>query len=1027
MKKIMTLLITLILFPTVLVFAQTVEIRGVVTSQDDGIAIPGVTVSVKGTTMGTTTDMDGNYSIKVPTETKTLVFSYIGMKTKEVEVKGRIQINAVMEPDVLDIDEVVVTALGIKSEKKALGYSTSEVKSDELVATRTDNFATALGGKVAGLNITTTSSQGGSGTRIVLRGGSSITGSNEPLFVVNGVPFDADNEGTSSGLADIDPNSIESLSVLKGAAASALYGSRAANGVILITLKSGALESKTKINFKHTSSFDKAYEIPLQKTWAQGVFDFSSQSWKYIDGENQYTSSSWGPRISELDGVDYYDRWDVFKTGYTADNTLSINGGSERASYFVSYTNTMNNGVLDPLNYDRSSVNANTSFEFTPRLTVSSNVLYSSQDIDRFEESNNNYTFMNTFLASPPSWNPNPVYREDGTIRLYRGGGREPYLYMLENTGNNIKRERFAGSVTVEYEIMKGLNFRSVTGVSTNHYTYENYKNKGGLVNTEGNYERGTRFNKDIESTEMITYDNRVGDFSFDVMAGHNIIQNYWEKMVFEGTGLVVANIYNSSNVSNYTAFSEWEKFRSWSLFGKASIGYKSMLYYSVTGRNDWASSIKNDYFYPSHSFSFVFSELISDDQIINFGKLRLSYAKVGAPADAYATNVVLQQAGSLAESTTEWLGYSWPFNGQNSYLPSSTYPNEDLTNEFKSEVEGGLEMKFFDNRLGIDLAVYKNWSDNQILWQQLLNSTGYEGGYINIGGITHKGIELFLTGSPVKTSNFSWDITFNWSKDKSKVDDLGENDEPIYLGSSGYAIVGESFPVIYGDAFLRDDGGNLVLSDEGDPSDGRTTYGRPMIDPRGKKILGKVEPDWVGGIRNSFRYKNLTLTAQIDFQKGGLVVNFDEHYLSYYGMSTLQENRPEDNRIVFEGVMGHYDYDTRQIVVSNPNNTEWTYYSSYWQTVCQSTDEDNIQPRDFIKLREVALTYSMPPSIAQKLHVKGIDLSFSGRNLWRKFKDEFTGPDVETNTDGIDNGNAWFNYSFPAMKTYSFTLGLTL
>ncbi len=1022
MKKIMTLLIALILFSSISVFAQTVEIRGVVTSKDDGMAIPGVTVSVKGTTLGTVTNMDGNYTIKISSDAQTLVFSYIGMKSQEVEIAGQTTINVILESDVQDIGEVVVTALGIKSEKKALGYSTSEVKSEELMATRTGNFATALGGKVAGLNISSTSSQGGSGTRIVLRGGSSITGSNEPLFVVNGVPFDADNQGTSSGLADIDPNSIESLSVLKGAAASALYGSRAANGVILITLKAGAMDSKPQVSFKHTSTFDSPYEIPLQKSWSQGYYDFGAHDWNYVDGDNQYTSSSWGPRISDLDGVDYYDRWQTFKTGYTADNTFSVNGGNDKATYFVSYTNTSNNGVLDPLSYKRNAVNANTSFKFTKKLTVSSNALYASQDIDRFEESNENYAFMNTFLASPPSWNPNPIYREDGTIRLYRGGGREPYLYMMDNTGINIKRERFAGSITVEYEIMDHLNFRSVTGVSTNHSTTESYKNKGGLVNTEGTYSRETRFSKDIESTEMITYDNRIGDFSFDVMVGHNIVSNYWEGMDFDGSGLVVANIYNSSNVSNYTAGSNWGQFRSWSLFGKASIGYKSMLYYSVTGRNDWASSIKNDYFYPSHSFSFVFSELIPDNKTLDFGKLRLSYAKVGAPASAYATNVVMQQAA--AES---WLGYSWPFNGQNSYLPSSTYPNEDLQNEFKSEIEGGLEMKFFNNRLGLDLALYKNWSDNQILWQQLLNSTGYEGGYINIGGITHKGIELVLTGTPVKTSNFSWDITFNWSKDNSRVDDLGENDEPIYLGSSGYAIVGQSFPVIYGDGFLRDDDGNLVLSDQGDQSEGRTTYGRPMIDPRGRKILGKVSPDWMGGLRNSFNYKNFTLTTQIDFQKGGLVVNFDEHYLSYYGMSPLQEDRPEDNKIVFDGVMGHYDYDKQEVVISDQNNTEWTYYSSYFQTVCQSTDEENIQPRDFIKLREVSLSYSMPSSVCQKLHVKGIDLTFSGRNLWRKFKSEFTGPDVETNTGGIDNGNAWFNYSFPAMKTYSFTLGLTL
>ncbi len=520
MKKITTLLIALILFPTISVFSQTVEIRGVVTSQDDGTAIPGVTVSVKGTTMGTTTDIDGNYSMKVPPATKTLVFSYIGMKTKEIDIAGRKKIDVAMKPDIQDIDEVVVTALGIKSEKKALGYSTSEVGSDELVATRTDNFATALSGKVAGLNITSTSSQGGSGTRIVLRGGSSITGSNEPLFVVNGVPFEADNNSSSSGLADIDPNAIESLSVLKGAAASALYGSRAANGVILITLKAGSMESKPKINFRHTSSFDKIYEIPLQKSWSQGTYDFDAKDWQYIDGDTQYTSSSWGPRISDLEGVDYYDRWQVFDTGYTADNTISINGGSDKATYYVSYTNTNNDGVVGNLGFKRNTVNANTSFSFTPKLKVSSNAMYSSQDIDRFEEGYNNYTFMNTFLASPNSWNPYPIYDDEGALRLYRGGGRDPYLYVLDNLGNNIKRERFSGSVSLEYKILKNLTFASVTGVNTSHCTSEDYKNKGGLVTTEGFYNRSTSFTKDIESTEMLTFDDRFGDFSVNIMGG---------------------------------------------------------------------------------------------------------------------------------------------------------------------------------------------------------------------------------------------------------------------------------------------------------------------------------------------------------------------------------------------------------------------------------------------------------------------------------------------------------------------------
>lgn len=1021
MRKIL-MFFAVILVTASVAYAQTRQIQGTVTSAEDGSGVPGVMIQVKGTTLGVMTDSEGKYTLAVPAGSNTLIFSFVGMKKVEVEIAGRNTVNVVMESDTQVMDEIVVTALGIRSEKKALGYSTSEVKSDELTATKTNNFATALGGKVAGLNISTTSSQAGSGTRIVLRGGSSITGTNEPLFVVNGVPFDADNNGSSSGLADIDPNAIESLSVLKGAAASALYGSRAANGVILITLKSGVADSKPTIAFKHTSSFDKIYEIPLQKTWAQGTFSTSTLDWVYINGDTQYTSSSWGPRISDLDGVDYYDRWQVFRTGYTMDNTVSVTGGTDKATYFVSYSNTSNDGVVGPLGYKRNSVNANTSFKVNSRLTVSSNVMYSNQDIDRMQEGNANYTFMNTLLASPPSWNPYPIYREDGSLRLFRGAGRDPYLYSLQSTGTNIQRDRFVGSATVEYKITDHINFRSVTGISTNLAVSQTHKNKGGIVETQGLYNRSKTSNKDFESTEMVTYENTFGDFTVNVMAGHNIVQTFEDRFSYEGTGLVVPNIYNTGNVTTYEASAGNTMFRSWSLLGEARIGYKSMLYYTVTGRNDWASSIRNAYFYPSHSLGFVFSELMKDVRFLDFGKVRLSYAKVGGPANPYATNVILEQAGSQS-----WLGHTWPFDGRNSYLPSSTFPNPDLSNEFKSEVEGGLEMKFFENRLGIDLAVYNNWSTNQILWQQLLNSTGYSGGWINIGGITHKGIELGVTATPVQTKDFAWDLSVTWSMDKSRVEDLGETDEPIDLGSSGFAIVGQPYPVIYGEAFLRDDDGNLVLNDQGDTGTGRTIYGRPMIDPRGRKILGKIEPDWVSSIRSSLSYKSFSLMAQLDVQKGGLVVNFDEHYLSYYGMSPLQENRPEDNRIVLEGVMGHYDYATQQVVVSNPVNTEWTYYSSYYQSVCQSTDEENIQPRDFIKLREVSLTYRMPSKVSESLHLKGLDLSLSGRNLWRKFKDTFSGPDVETNTNGISNGNAWFNYSFPSMRTYTVTLNITL
>ncbi|MEZ5000945.1 MAG: SusC/RagA family TonB-linked outer membrane protein [Bacteroidales bacterium] len=833
---------------------------------------------------------------------------------------------------------------------------------------------------------------------------------NQPLYVVNGVPYDADNRTVSSGLNDIDPNSIENISVLKGAAASALYGNRAANGVILITTKSGSFNSKPKITVSHTSTFDKIYEIPLQNVWAQGVYE--SGAYTYVDGDTRYTSTSWGPKMSDL-GITPYDRWQVFETGYTGETSLSFNGGNEMASYYVGVTNLGNNGIVDKIGYDRTTINANTSFRFTDKLTVSSNFMYSTSEGLRLEESNGNSSFMNTLMASPASWNPYPIYDPvDGHIRLYRGGGRDPYLYTLDKSGRIYGRERFVGSLTVDYQILPTLKFSAVAGVSNTAAKTERYFDKGGLAEVNGYFNYYTDLSRDIESTEMLTYDNRFGDFNITGMVGHNISQNTWEGSSFEGSGILVPGLFNTNNVSSYTAGAYRGIYRAWSLFGEARIGYKSMVYYTFSGRNDWVSSLSNDFFYSSHSLSFVFTELMQDKSVLTFGKVRASYGKVGGPPRAYATNVVLSQAGGD--------GVSWPFNGQSSFLPDNSYPNPGLTNEFKHEMEFGLDMRFLNGRFGIDAALYKNWSENQIISEQLLSSTGYSNGIINIGGITHRGVELSLTGTAVKAGDFTWDVILNWSKDVGMVDKLGTNNEPVNVGSAGWAIVGEEFPVLYGPAFLRDNDGNLVLSDQA------ATLGSPILDPTGSKILGNIAPDWIGGLRNTFRYKSFTLIAQLDMKKGGLVMNFDDHYLTYYGMAKHQEDRPEDDMIVFEGVAGHFDYATQTVVTSGAN-TAATRYSRYFQGVCQSVDEENIQPAGYIKLRELVFAYDLPASVANKVYMQGLKVSFIGRNLWRKLDDGFYGPDPETNTaDGINNGSAWFNYSFPAIKTYAISVTAT-
>jgi len=1001
------LLLVSVFFVLASASAQQTTITGLVTD-DQGQPVPGASVVVKGTSTGVSTDFDGLYSIEA-SPSDILVFSIIGFTKAEVPIGNRTKIDVSLDEDVSQLDEVVVTALGIKTEKRALGFSTAQVDGDEISAVKaTNNFVNALSGKVAGLQISSTSSQPGSGTRIVLRGGSSITGQNQPLIVLNGIPFDADNSGGSSGLADIDPNSISNISVLKGAAASALYGSEAAHGVILITTKSGTFDSKPVVTISNSSSFDQIYEIPTQKTWSQGFWD--GNNWKYVDGETSFTSTSWGPRISDVPGAKLYDRWDVFKTGFTNETNASITGGGSKATYYVSYGNLRNSGIVDPLSYNRNTINANTTFRFSPKLTVSSSIMYSIQNVQQMAESSSNSAFMNTVMATPNTWNPYPVRDENGKLRSYRGGSRNPYLWVMDNSRENTTRDRFNGTFTLEYEITPKLKFRSVTGFNTISNNFNDHLNKGGYADVNGTYSSKESFSRDIESTETITYDNKFGDFSVNALVGHNIVENKWRYSEFTGNGLVIPGIYNTSNVSSYEAGDYNGVYRAYSFFGQARVGYKNMLYYTITGRNDWASSVENSFFYPSHSLGFVFSELIPDSNIFNFGKLRASYAKVGAPADAYSRNVNLVDAGGN--------GVTWPFNGRRSYLSSDKAPNPALVNEFKSEVEFGAELQFFNNRLGLDFAYYHNWSDNQILTEQFLSSTGYTYGDVNIGGITHKGVELGVTGTPVKTNNFSWDIILNYSKDNSNVDKLGTNDEPIDLGSFGYAVVGQPYPVIYGTGFLRDDQNRMVLDD----TPGGAGFARPLADNNQNLVLGRTSPDWIGSLRNSFNYKNFTLTAQLDISVGGSIYSETDHYLTWYGLAEHQENRPENNQITFDGVLGHYDFGTKQVVVTN-ETPQPTSYSLYWQNVAQNMLEDNIMPRDYIKLREVQLLYRLPEKFTQKMNLKGLEFSLSGRNLWRKFNKDYYGPDPEINSDGITNGNAYLSYSFPATKTYSLTI----
>ncbi|HCC70143.1 MAG TPA: hypothetical protein DEQ09_03190 [Bacteroidales bacterium] len=1031
-------LVAMLLFVFIggVVMAQTV-VRGTVSSAEEGGGpIPGVAVVVQGTTVGTTTDANGQYSITVEDLNVTLIFRYIGFLEQQVAVNGRSVVDVIMQPSLEEVGEVVVTALGIRRERKALGYSVGEVDNEELANAQEANVITALSGKVAGVQISTSSSQPGGAARITIRGNSSLLYNNQPLFIVDGIPFDNSETGsqdggpgTSTGL-DLDPINIENISILKGAAASALYGSRAANGVILVTTKSGKLNTKPTIKISHRSTFDKIYETPLQETWAMGLYSAAAGGYVLYDTEEgEYTSSSWGPKISDVVSsgeATKYDRWKYFKTGYTSESSFSISGGSENISYFGAINHTDLSGVLDPTKLRRTSFTTNLTAQVTDKVKATVGLNYINTDNDRLIEGWSSLSsFMNSFLASPWTWNPEPIVDDNGRQRIYRYAGRNNYLWIQENTRNNVQRHRFKPVFTLEYQILEGLNLTGRAGVDFYSQRRYFYVNVGSIAygSTTGSYSQANEeyfsFNSDI----LLNYRKEFmgGDLKTDFMIGHNI-QTYQTKSEgIDGADYNIPEWYNIYNCSTQTPWSNiWQR-RSYSGYGQAVISFRDFLYYTFTGRNDWSSTLpteNNSYFYSSNSLGFIFSELV-EIPFLNYGKIRASYASVGNDAPAYSIFTRSNVANAYGGAGIPSLQY--PYNGVGSYLEGTAAGNTDLKNEETNEWEFGLELRMFNNRIGFEGAVYNKISLNQILPANTPITTGFSSVLMNIGKISNKGVELSLNLTPVKTENLSWDVNLNWYKNKSVVEKIADGVPSIDTGGNSSIVEGEPYAVFRGSQYVRDDNGNKVVDD--DPAS--STYGYYLID-YGQNIIGTNEPDFAGGVRNTVTYKNLSLTAFFDFRVGNVISSGTDYYLLYYGMAKRQEDRPANGILVHEGVKGHYDASNNLILSGEVNDIEsevvkgWQWYYSY-------VTEESIQPGDFLKLRDVSLTYTLPRDILSKVSwIDNVSFTAQGRNLLRIYAKDFSGSDPEVNQNGIGNSQGWSTYMMPDTKSYSFGISIT-
>lgn len=1016
--------------------AQELTVTGKVTD-NSGESLPGVNIIVKNTTTGVSSGVDGTYSISVPEANSVLVFQFIGYTTVEEPVSGRSVIDVVLRDQVTSLDEVVVTALGIRREKKALGYSVAEVGSEEILNAQESNVISALSGKVAGVQINTSSSQAGGAARITIRGHSSLLYNNQPLFIVDGIPFDNSESGsrdggpgTSTGI-DLDPTNIENISVLKGAAASALYGSRAANGVILVTTKSGKMNSTPIVRISHKSTFTNIYEAPLQDKWAMGLYNSSTGEYEYYDTDlGQYTSSSYGPRIDDLvdAGIaEKIDRWKYFKTGYTAESNFSLSGGSDKISYYAAINNSNESGVLDPIKLNRTSFTTNLTAHVTEKISATIGLNYVKTDNDRLIEGWSSLSsFMNTFLSSPWTWNPEPIYDEDGRQRIYRWAGRNNYLWVQENSLNNIQRNRFKPVFSLNYDMLPGLSLNAKVGVDFYSQTQKFYVNVGSIAygSTTGSFSQSSEEFFSFNSDVLLNYEKDFlgGDLKTDFMVGHNIQTYQSLSSGIDGADYNIPGWYNIYNCSTQTPWSNiWQR-RSYSGYGQAMISYRDFLYYTFTGRNDWSSTLpeeNNSYFYSSNSLGLIFSEII-DIPFLDYGKARISYASVGNDAPAYSIYTLSYVANAYGGAGIPSLQY--PYGGVGSYLEGTSAGNIDLKNEQTNEVELGLELRMLNNRLGFEGNVYNKVSLDQILPANTTLTTGYSSVLMNIGKISNKGIELSLSGTPVKTKNFSWDINLNWYKNKSLVEKIADGVPSIDLGGNTSIVEGEPYAVFRGSKYVRDENGNKIVDD--DPAS--ATYGYYLIDWSTDNILGTNEPDFAGGVRNTFTYKNLSLSAFFDFRVGSVISNGTDYYLLYYGMAVRQEDRPDDNILVHDGVMGHYDA-SNNLIVSGQQNTIESEYQRGWQWYYSYVTEESIQSGDYLKLRDVSLTYTMPKKYFSNIDwVDNINLTAQGRNLLRIYAADFSGSDPEVNQNGTGNAQGWSTYMMPDTRSYSIGVSIT-
>lgn len=1051
MQKLTTLLVLLLFAGLQAAFAQK-AVTGVVTSATDNSPLIGVSVVLKGTTTGTTTDIDGRYSLNVPNEQAVLQFSFIGFTPQEITVGAQSTINLALVESAQMMEEVVVTALGIKREAKALGYAVTQVNTEEMLNHKTINMMESLEGKVSGLNITPPAAGAGASTQIRLRGQVAFAGANNsPLLVINGLPIDQGAQGANGvnqrDLGDnmnaINPDDIESMTVLKGATAAAIYGSRAANGAIIITTKSGARDQGIGLDFSSSYTTQTPLNYwDLQQVYGQGRGGAKPVSAGDAAGTGQF---GWGAKMDgELvpifDGsmVPYSPNpnnlFDYYRTGQTLVNTLAFSGGNQRGSFRTSFSNTGADGI-DPFNeYKKNIANLGVNYNITEKVVFSLNFNYTNETYinppELGQQGPGAVNFFTRLSTSIPYKNlsesaTDPATGTERQTSGFQGTILNP-IYAYRDAGQRYEntRDRYLGTATLRYDIAPwlyaqgrfnfdySLNFtesKTPGGIGTSVPTNPDGSYKGSFNVREG-------WGRDINADFLVGTSHKIGNLSVDGSIGGNTYRTVNHNFNQSVTNLIIRDFFSIPNGTNKTLSFGFAESRVNSLYGLVELGWNSMLYLNLTGRNDWFSVLNpdnNSKFYPSISGSFVFSELLEDMAWLTYGKLRGSWAQVGSAngVNVYEGNIVY----GIAQNQ---------FNGQTTAsISGDTAPNRNLQPFSVEEREIGIEGRLFDNRLRFDVAWFDKITTDQVLSVQLSNTSGYSSTKQNLGSLKNSGIEFMIEYTPIETTDFRWTTSFNNSFLKTKVLSVGYEPDgtPIndlllinfnntgneFLGELHYTV-GLPMNQLYTRTYLRDVNGDILLSDAG----------RLLATPDYKPV-GSSLPKHTGGWNNTLVYKNITLGVFMDYKLGGTVLSSTYLNMTRQGFSklSLEGRREGEAGLTFPGLIRSTGLRNENVVTDLQG-----FYGDYRNL---QIGDPFIFKSDFVKLRSISLSYDLKNVLNNTeflSFIKGLSVTGSVRNLAILYKD-IPNLDPEAMQSSGDFRAGYENASLPTTRSFMFTL----